>query len=46
MLFEELEDDRCGYQNEMILAILNLYNALMPPIKFLLNLTYGLGDVK
>ena len=26
-----------------ILAILNLYNAPMPPIKFRLNLTYGLG---
>ena len=32
-----------GYLNETILAILNLYNAPMPPIKFLLNLTYGLG---
>ena len=27
----------------MILAILNFYVAPMPPIKFLLNLTYGLG---
>ena len=27
------------------LAILNLYVALMPLIKFRLNLTYGLGDV-
>ena len=29
--------------NETILAILNLYVAVMPPIKFLLNLTYGFG---
>ena len=29
----------------MILAILNLYNAPMPPIKFRLNLTYGLGEM-
>ena len=27
----------------MILAILNLYVAPMPPIKFQLNLTYGFG---
>ena len=27
----------------MILAILNLYVTLMPSIKFLLNLIYGLG---
>ena len=27
----------------MILAILNLYAAPMPPIKFQLKLTYGLG---
>ena len=26
-----------------ILAILNLYKTTMPPIKFQLNLTYGLG---
>ena len=32
-----------GYQNWMILAILNLYVTPMPPIKFRLNLTYGLG---
>ena len=32
-----------GYQNGTIIAILNLYNAPMPPIKFRLNLTYGLG---
>ena len=35
-----------GYQNGMILAILNLYVALMPPIKFQLTPTYSLeGDV-
>ena len=28
-----------------IIAILILYVAPMPPIKFLLNVTYGLGDV-
>ena len=27
----------------MMLAILKLYNTPMPPIKFWLNLTYGLG---
>ena len=27
----------------MILAILNLYVALIPPMKFQLNPTYGLG---
>ena len=32
-----------GYRNRTILAIRNLYNAPMPPIKFQLNLTYGLG---
>ena len=44
MSFEEFQDGHhgghLGYQNGTILAILN---ALMPPIKFLLNLTYGLG---
>ena len=34
-----------GYWNKMVLAILNLYVALMPPIKFQLNPTYGLEDV-
>ena len=32
-------------RNETILAILNLYVALMPHIKFRLNPTYGLGGV-
>ena len=32
-----------GYRNGTILAILNPYNAPMPPIKFGLNLIYGFG---
>ena len=32
-----------GYRNCTTLAILNLYVAPMPPIKFWLNPTYGLG---
>ena len=32
-----------GYQNGMILSILNLCVTVMPPIKFWLNRTYGLG---
>ena len=47
MLFEEFQDDarggHPGYQNGMILAILNLCVTVMPPIKFWLNLTYSLG---
>ena len=35
-----------GYLNRTILAILNLYVATMPPIKFQLNPTYGSGDVQ
>ena len=34
-----------GYRNGMILAILSLYVATMPPIKFQLNLTYGLREI-
>ena len=49
MSFEEFQGGRhgshLGYQNGTILAILNLYNAPMPPIKFRLNLTYGLGEM-
>ena len=45
--FEEFQNGRHGrhlrYRNEMILAILNLVVDPMPPIKFRLNLTYGLG---
>ena len=47
--FENFQDGHCGghlgYRNGMNLAILNLYVAPMPPIKFQLNLTYSLGDV-
>ena len=44
MLFEEFQDSgHLGYLNTMILAILNLYVTAIPPIKFQLNLTYGLG---
>ena len=44
MSFEDFQDGHhLGYRNEMILAILNLYVAPMPPIKFRLNPTYGLG---
>ena len=50
MLFEDFQDGRhgghLGYQNEMILAILNLHVTLMTPTKFQLKLTYCLsGDV-
>ena len=47
MLFEEFQDGRhggyLGYWNGTILTILNLYVTVMPPIKFQLNPTYGLG---
>ena len=47
MSFEEFEDGCHGshlqYQSGKILAILNLHMAPMPPTKFTLNLTYGLG---
>ena len=49
MSSEEFQDGchggHLGYQNGTTLAILNLYIAPMPPIKFWLNPTYGLGDV-
>ena len=51
MSFEEFQDGHhdahLGYWNRTILVILNLYVhiASMPPIKFRLHLTYGLGDV-
>ena len=47
MSFEEFQDGgHLGYRNRTILAILNLNVAPMPPIKFRLNLTYGLeGDI-
>ena len=41
MLFVEFQDGRhLGYQNGTIFAILNLYVAPMPPIKFQLNPTF------
>ena len=47
MSFEEFQAGRhgshLGYWNRSILAILNLYVAQMPPVKFRLNHTYGLG---
>ena len=47
MSSEEFHDGRhgghLGYRNGTILAILNLYITPMPPIKFWLNLNYGLG---
>ena len=44
MSFEEFQDGgHLGYRNRTILAILNFYVASMSPIKFRLNLTYGLG---
>ena len=49
MSFQDFQDGHhsghSGYRNRMILAILNLDVAPMPPIKFQLNPTYGLGDV-
>ena len=49
MSFEEFQDghhsSHLGYRNGSILAILNLFVTVTPPIKFQLNLTYGLGDV-
>ena len=45
--FEEFQDSHheghIGYQNETILAILNLCVTVMLPIKFWLNPTYCLG---
>ena len=47
MFFEEFRDGRCGghvgHQNRTILAILDFYVAPIPPIKFQLNPTCGLG---
>ena len=49
MSFEESQDgcgSHLGYQKRMILAILNLYVTVMPPIKFRLNPSYCFeGDV-
>ena len=47
MSFEEFQDGchggQLGHRNGMILAILNLHVATMPPTKFQLNPTYGSG---
>ena len=47
--FEEFQDGSCGghigYRNGTVLAILNLYVTLMPPIEFWLNPTYGLVEM-
>ena len=49
MWFKEFQDGRhgghLGYRNETILAILNFYVTVMPPIKFRLNPTHGLGEM-
>ena len=47
MSFEEFQDghhgSHLGYRNGIILAILNLHDATMPPTKFQLNPTFGSG---
>ena len=47
MSFKEFQDGRhgshLGYRNGTILAILNLCVTVMPPIKFQLSRTWGLG---
>ena len=47
LTIEDLQDGCCGdhpgYYNNMVLAILNLHVAPMPPTKFWLNLTYHSG---
>ena len=47
MSFEDFQDgqhgSQLGYQNIMILAVLNLHVIPMPPIKFQLKLNYSLG---
>ena len=46
-MFEEFQyghsGGHLGYQIRKILAILNLYVTVIPPIKFRLNRTYGFG---
>ena len=45
MSFEEFQDgSHLGYRTRMILAILYLYVAKMPPTKFQLNPIYGSGE--
>ena len=47
MRFDDFQNGHIGgnlrYRNRMILTILNLYVALMPPIKVGLKPHYGLG---
>ena len=47
MLFEKFQGghhgSHLGYRNRMILAILNLHVATMPPTKFQSNSNYGSG---
>ena len=44
LMFEEFQDGRhLGYWDVKILAILNVCVTVMPPIKFQLNRTGGLG---
>ena len=47
MSFEEFQDGHpgghLGYRKGTILAILNLCVTVMPPIKFQVNRTWGLG---
>ena len=47
MSFEKFQDGgrggHLGHWNRTILAILNPYVTVMPPIKFQLNPIYGLG---
>ena len=45
MVWEEMsfEEFQAGHWNGMILVILNLCVTVMPPIKFWINPTYGLG---
>ena len=49
MSSEEFQDGRhgghLGYPKRTNLTILNLYAAPMPPIRFWLNLTYGLEEM-
>ena len=48
MSFKEFQDDcqggHLGYQNGIILEILNFHVAPMPPMKFQLNPTTGSGE--
>ena len=47
MIFEDFQDGlhggHLGYRNKLILAILNLHVASMPPTNFQLNPTYHSG---